>query len=141
MAATGKYIHNSRHTGLTIALTNAYVAGAQRHNTPFWDGSGSIKTAASPIRARISAIYIQVDTMAAGCTGLTVRATQDAAGQIIVIPDTTATLSTGITTATAGGIVLKVDVDYDHTDSNLWLHFKTNAGTCNVKRIEVLWEE
>ena len=141
MAAVGKYIHSSRHTGLTIALTNAYVAGAQRHNAPLWEGNDGTKTSASPVRARLSAIYIQVDTIAAGATALTVRATQDAAGQVIIVPDTTATISTGITTATAGGVVLKVDVDYKNSDSNFWLHFKTNAGTCNVKVVDVAWEE
>lgn len=141
MAAVGKYIHDSRHTGLTIGLTNLYVAGAQRHQVNFWDADDSIKTSASPIRARISAIYVKVDTIAGGCTALTLRVTQDAAGNNIIIPDTTATLSTGITTATEGGIVLKVDVDYKHDDSIAWMHFKTNAGTCNVKIIDFVWEE
>lgn len=141
MAATGKYIHSSRHTGLTIALTNAYVAGAQRHNAPLWEGNDGTKTAASPVRARLSAIYVQVDTIAAGATTLTIRATSDAAGQLIIVPDTTATISTGITTATAGGVVLKIDVDYKASDSNFYVHFKTNAGTCNVKVVEVAWEE
>ena len=141
MAAVGKYIHSSRQTGLTIALTNAYVAGAQRQNAPLWEGNDGTKTSASPVRARLSAIYIQVDTIAAGATSLTVRATSDASGQLIIVPDTTATISTGITTATAGGVVLKIDVDYKSSDSNFFVHFKTNAGTCNVKAVEVAWEE
>jgi D-alanyl-D-alanine carboxypeptidase len=122
-------------------LTNAYVAGAQRHNAPLWEGNDGTKTNKSPVRARLSAIYVQVDTIAAGATGLTVRATSDAAGQLIIVPDTSATFSTGITTATAGGIVLKVDVDYKASDSDFYVHFKTNAGTCNVKVVEVAWEE
>ena len=141
MAATGKYIHNASHTGLTVALTNAYVAGAQRHQVNFWESGDSIKTSASPVRARISAIYIQVDTIAAGATQLTMRITQDAAGDVIIVPDTAATLSTGITTATKGGVVYKVDVDYKHTDSIAWIHMKTNLGTCNVKSIYFIWEE
>lgn len=141
MAATGKYIHNASHTGLTIALTNNYVAGAQRHAVGFWESADSIKTTASPVRARISAIYIQVDTIAVGCTQITMRCTQDAAGDVIIVPDTTATLSTGITTSTKGGVVYKVDVDYKHTDSINWIHMKTNAASCNVKSISFVWEE
>jgi len=141
VAAVGKYIHSSRHTGLTIALTNAYVAGAQRQNAPLWEGNDGTKTAKSSVRARLSAIYVQVDTIAAGATGLTVRATSDAAGQLIIVPDTSATFSTGITTATAGGVVLKIDVDYKAAESDFYVHFKTNAGTCNVKVLEVTWEE
>jgi len=82
-----------------------------------------------------------VDTIAAGATSLTIRATSDAAGQLIIVPDTTATISTGITTATAGGVVLKIDVDYRAAESDFYVHFKTNAGTCNVKVLEVAWEE
>jgi hypothetical protein len=141
MAATGRYIHNARHTGLTIPLTSGYVAGSQRHQCNFWEASDSIKTSASPVRARISSIYIQVDTIAVGCTQLTIRVTRDAAGQQIIVPDTTATINTGITTNTAGGIVLKVDVDYKHSDSIAWMHFKTNSASCNVKSIDFVWEE
>jgi len=137
----GKFIHSSRQTGLTIAVTAAYVAGAQRQNAPLWEGNDGTKTAASPVRARLSAIYIQVDTIAGGAASLTIRATSDAAGQLIIVPDTTATLSTGITTATAGGVVLKIDVDYKASDSNFFVHFRTNLGTCNVKVVEVAWEE
>jgi hypothetical protein len=140
MAAVGKYIHSSRQSGLTIAVTNAYVAGAQRQNAPLWDGNDPTKTPASPVRARLSAIYIQVDTIVTA-TSLTVRATSDAAGDLIIVPDTTATLSTGITTAVRGGVVLKIDVDYKASDSNFYVHFRTNAGTCNVKVVEVAWEE
>jgi len=122
-------------------LTNAYVAGAQRQNAPLWEGNDGTKTAKSSVRARLSAIYVQVDTIAAGATGLTVRATSDAAGQLIIVPDTSATFSTGITTATAGGVVLKIDVDYKAAESDFYVHFKTNAGTCNVKVLEVTWEE
>jgi hypothetical protein len=140
MSAVGKFIHNSAHSGLTIALTNAYVAGAQRHQIPFWsDSPGIVGNKAA--KGRLSALYIKVDTIAAGATGLTFRITRDAAGNNTVVPDTTATLSTGITTATEGAIVAKIDVDYQHTDTTLWCHMKTNAGTCNVKSIELVWEE
>ena len=140
MAATGKYIHNSSHAGLTIAVNPAYAVGAQRHQVNFWDSSGSIKTSASPVSARISAIYVKVDSIV-GATALTLRVTSDAAGDNIIVPDTTATISTGITTATEGGIVIKVDVDYKHEDSIAWMHFRTGVGTCNVKRIDFVWEE
>jgi hypothetical protein len=141
MAASGKYIHNSAHTGLTIALTNAYVAGAQRHNLPLnQDMSTSLGNKAGV--ARLSALWVRVDTIAAGATSLTVRLTRDAAGDQPWIGDTTATLSTGITTATAGCVLIKIDVDYKHlADSSIWLHAKTNAGTCNIKAIELTWEE
>jgi hypothetical protein len=141
MAATGKFIHNSVHTGLTIALTNAYVAGAQRHNLPLnQDMVGSLGNKAGV--ARLSALWIRVDTIAAGCTQLTVRLTRDLAGNQAWVGDTTATISTGITTATEGCVLIKIDVDYKHlADANVVLHAKTNAASCNIKAIELTWEE
>jgi hypothetical protein len=141
MAATGKFIHNSVHTGLTIALTNAYVAGAQRHNLPLNQDSPGIAGNKAGV-ARLSALWVRVDTIAAGCTQLIVRLTRDLAGDQPWVGDTTATISTGITTAAAGCILVKIDVDYKHLpDANIVLHAKTNAGTCNIKAIELTWEE
>jgi hypothetical protein len=140
MAATGKFIHNSTHTGLTIALTNAFNA-AVRHPIPLnQDMVGSLGNKAGV--ARLSALWVRVDTIAAGATSLVVRLSRDTAGDQPWVGDTTATISTGITTATAGCVLIKIDVDYKHlADSNLFLHAKTNAGTCNIKAIELTWEE
>lgn len=140
MSATGKFIHSSIHTGLTVALTNAYVAGAQRHLIPLNADSTNVVGSKRGV-ARLSALYVHVNTIAAGCTSLTVRLTRDAAGNQPWIGDTTATLSTGITTATQGAITVKLDVDYVHTDGDLYVHFRTNAATCTVDRVELTWEE
>jgi hypothetical protein len=140
MAATGKFIHASTHTGLSIALTNAYVAGAQRHLIPLYADSPGLNGNVKGI-ARLQALYVHVNTIAAGATTLTVRLTRDAAGNQPWIGDTTATLSTGITTNTQGAITIKMDIDYVHDDGNLYAHFKTNAGTCTVDRVELTWEE
>jgi len=139
MAATGKFIHASTHP-TSIALTNAYVAGAQRHLIPLYNDSPGLVGNKKGI-ARLSALYVHVNTIAAGCTSLTVRLTRDAAGNQPWIGDTTATLSTGITTATQGAITVKIDVDYVHDDGDLYVHFKTNAATCTVDRVELTWEE
>ena len=140
MSATGKFIHSSIHTGLTVALTNAYVAGAQRHLIPLNADSTNVVGSKRGV-ARLQALYVHVNTIAAGCTSLTVRLTRDAAGNQPWIGDTTATLSPGITTATQGAITVKLDVDYVHTDGDLYVHFRTNAGTCTVDRVELTWEE
>lgn len=140
MPAVGKFVHSSAHTGLTIALTSAYVAGSQRHTIPLWQDSPGVNgnTAYS---GRLSAVYVKVDTIAAGATQITFRLTRDLAGNDTVVGDTTATLSTGITTATEGAVSAKIDIDYKHTSPNLYIHMRTNAGTCNVKQIELFWEE
>ena len=139
MAATGKFIHASTHA-VSIALTNAYVAGSQRHLVNLYADSPGLVGNSKGI-ARLSALYVHVNTIAAGCTSLTVRLTRDAAGNQPWIGDTTATLSTGITTTTQGAITVKLDVDYVHEDANLYVHFRTNAATCTVDRVELTWEE
>ena len=140
MAATGKFIHASTHTSLAIALTSAYVAGAQRHLIPLYANSPGLVGNSKGI-ARLSALYVHVNTIAGGATSLTVRLTRDAAGNQPWIGDTTATLSAGITTATQGAITVKLDVDYVHDDGDLYVHFRTNAGTCTVDQVELTWEE
>lgn len=143
MAAVGKYIHNSVHAGLTLGATNAYAAAA-RHNVELNADQNNVvgSTSASGRGvARLSALYVFVNTIVAPATQLTVRLTRDLAGDIPVIPDTTATITTGVTTATSGSCVYKIDVDYLHTDDNLYCWIKTNGGTCTVYRLELTWEE
>lgn len=139
MAKTGKFIHNSSHAGLTLGATNVYAAAA-RHNLDLNSDQLNVVGSTRGV-ARLSGLYVFVNTMAAGATSLTVRLTRDLAGDIPVIPDTTANITTGVTTPTSGSCVFKIDVDYSHTDDNLYCWIKTNAGTCTVYRLELTWEE
>lgn len=143
MAKTGKFIHNSEHTGLALGATNAYAAAA-RHNLELNADQNNVvgsNTTTGRGVARLSALYVFVNTIAGGATQLTVRLTRDLNGDIPVIPDTTATITTGVTTATTGACVYKIDVDYVHGNDNLFCWIKTNAGTCTVYRLELTWEE
>ena len=135
-----KFIHNSAQTGLSVALTSAYVAGAQRQQLQLWSDSPG-QQAYSSAAARLSALFIQVSTIAAGASSITCRITRDAAGDQTIVGDTTATISPGITTATAGAITIRMNIDYKYTSNNLWVHMKTNAGTCTVTSVELFWEE
>jgi hypothetical protein len=139
MAKTGKFIHNSAHLGLALGATNAYGAAA-RHNLDLNSDQLNVVGSTRGV-ASLSGLYVFVNTMAAGATALTVRLTRDLAGDIPVIPDTTATITTGVTTATTGSCVFKIDVDYSHSDDSLYCWIKTNAGTCTVYRLELTWEE
>lgn len=137
MAAVGHFFHNSDHTGLTISCTDTYST-ARRHLIPVMeDTTINIK------KYKLGTLYIHVDTIAGAPTGLTVRLCRDAAGNESVIGDTTASLSLGVTTASEGNVTIKIDSVYAHTDSNLYIFFKTNVvgSTCNVKKIELTSEE
>ena len=142
MAKVGSYVNNDLHSGLTIACSDAYST-ARRHTLDIW--SDSVVPYSGCI---LGALYLHVDTIAGAPTGITVRLTRDAAGDNAVIGDTTATLSLGVTTATAGNVTYKLDVPYFNEvsgtpDGVLYLFFKTNVvgSTCNVKRIELVTVE
>jgi hypothetical protein len=139
MAATGKFIHASTHTGLTVSMTNAYVV-AQRHLIPLYaDSQGTVGNRGI---GRLSALYIHVNTIAAGATTITARLSLDAAGDQPFIGDSTATISTGVTTATQGAVTFKIDVNLAKSgNDNLFCHFRTNAGTCTVDSVILTWEE
>lgn len=139
MGQVGAFIHSSQHFGLTLAVTNAYVA-ATRHAIDLNQDSNYL--GANRAVAHLSAIYIHVNTIAAGCTSLTFRLSKDTAGDQPWISDTTATLSTGVTTTTEGAVTAKIDVDFvKATNDILYLHVKTNAATCTLDRIELVWRE
>lgn len=142
MAKVGSYINCDASTGLTIACSDSYST-ARRHLLNIWNG---VPVPYSGVK--LGALYIHVDTIAGAPTGITVRLTRDAAGDNSVIGDTTATLSLGVTTATAGYVTYKLDVPYwyevsDEPNGNLYLFFKTNVvgSTCNVKRIDFVTVE
>ena len=139
MAATGKFIHASTHTGLAIPMTNAYVVG-QRHLLPLY--ADSPNTVGNRGIGRLSALYIHVNTIAAGATTVTARLSLDAAGDQPFVGDSTATISNGITTAAQGAVTFKIDINMvKGANDSLWCHFKTNAATCTVDAIILTWEE
>jgi len=136
MAAVGKFIHNSEHA-VNISCTDTYST-ARRHLIDVMED-----TYIPTKRYKLGTLYLHVDTIAGAPTGITVRLCRDAAGDQPVIGDTTATLSLGVTTATEGNVTIKIDSVYAHTDTNLYIFFKTNvaASTCNVRTIELTSEE
>lgn len=139
MAAVGTFIHSSQHT-LSLALTNAYNA-AVLHSIPLYADSTNVLGNTRGV-GHLGALMVHVNTMAGGCTSLIFRLSKDTAGNTAWIGDTTVTLSPGITTATDGTMTAKIDVDFVRSASDvLFLHAKTNAGTCTIDRIELTWRE
>lgn len=137
--ALGQAIKVGTTGTITQAVTSAFHAPvALDLVTETSPDNQPLSVTAYPLR--VSAVYIQVDTIAGGCTSLTVRVSPDAAADQILIPDTSATIAIGYTTATKGGVVYKVEVDsYLSTDTVYWT-VKSNAGTCNVKSLSITYE-
>jgi len=143
MSKTGAYIHSSAHSGLALLATNAYSVGVRQNLELNFDQNnvvGSTTTSGRGV-AHLGGLYVVATTIAAGATSLTIRLCRDAGGDQPVIPDTTATLSTGVTTATSGCCTFKIDLDYLHSTDDLFCFVRTNLGTCTVTRLELTWSE
>ena len=63
MGATGKFIHSSSHA-INIACTTSYNT-ARRHQINLQDSTGPLGTAVNKNRARLSGLYITLDTLSA----------------------------------------------------------------------------
>jgi len=131
------YIIKQADTGtITQALTTAFHAPVALDLATELSPDGKpLTVTAYPFH--ISAVYIHVHAIAAGATSLVLRISPDSTGDEMLVPDTTATLSTGYTNATRGGVVYKVDVDaFLDTDQVYWT-VKTNAGTATLKDLKI----
>jgi hypothetical protein len=146
MAKTGHFLNNSAHA-INIAATTAYAAARSHDLTSLGTPGGGILNRSYFLRT----LYIKLDTLSAGPpapTTLTVRLTRDAAGNDTVVGDVTATISAGVTTTTEGAVTIAIDFAYSHNsisgnliDNNLFCFWKLDAGTANVRRIELVTEE
>jgi uncharacterized protein YuzB (UPF0349 family) len=144
MGATGKFIHCSKDaTTGAIALAAAYNP-ALRHTIKL--NSGVQIASQQNQRLYMSGVHIQLNNLGGGAATVTFNLSADPAGDVIIVPDTACTITTGITTATLGLGSALVDVDYvlgemGCTDNTLYLHAKINAGTANMTLSAITWEE
>jgi len=145
MAKTGHFLHNSAHA-VNIAATTAYAAARSHDITNLGTAGGGIVNRLYYLRT----LYVKLDTLAglSATPTLTVRLTRDAAGNDTVVGDVTASISLGVTTATEGAVTVAIDFVYSHNsvggalpDNNLFLFWKLDQGTGNVRRIELITEE
>lgn len=139
MSTVGSIWHSSIANG-NIAATNAYVL-AQSVNIGFFPSTGPDANATTTVRGRIGSLLIRVDTIAGGANAITVRCCRDAAGDQPIMLDATVNISFGITTAAKGATTYKIDLPYVHADGNFWVFWKLNAGTAQVRTVEMIWAE
>jgi len=144
MAKTGHFLHNSAHA-VNIAATTAYAAARSHDITNLGTAGGGIVNRLYFLRT----LYVKLDTLAglSATPTLTVRLTRDAAGNDTVVGDVTASISLGVTTSTEGAVTVAIDFVYTHNsvsgviDNSLYLFWKLDQGTGNVRRIELTTEE
>lgn len=141
MAKVGSFLSNSAHA-VNILANTTYDVG-RRHALTGLGGKSTVVQRAYFLRT----LYVQLDTIAGGATKLSVKLTRDAAGDEAVVGEVTATITTGVTTATDGNITVAIDFAYSFNDvsnvtnDTLYLFWKTDAGTAQVRLIELVTEE
>ena len=89
-------------------------------------------------RGNLQGLYVSVSTISTAAS-LTMRLTTDTAGDAIVIGDSTATLSTGLTTGTSGNVTFKIALDAVISGKTLYAFFKTDAGTLTVTNVQLVY--
>lgn len=96
--------------------------------------------ASSKFPMRISGIYLEVTNIAAGATQLIMRVCRDSDADFCVVPEATATIVTGLTTATSGSVVFKVETDALLDTKDLFLTVRTNVGTAVLSKAVITYE-
>ena len=142
MAKQGKFIHQGIWVG-TKALTNAYAASlasgieVKPNQSQFYN---------EVLTGKLSYFVVKGDTLGGGPptpTSITAFITEDAAGDEIIIPETTMTLTFGRSAAGTwvGSARLDVDVRLKSPTTDLYVWIKTDSGTATAKQVQLNWEE
>jgi hypothetical protein len=93
----------------------------------------------------IAQLNFELDTIAGGASSVTYFLARDAAGDIPVTSETTASVTFGFTTATSGTAVSCIDVEHHYQGlgsevrGTLYIIVKVNAGTANAN-IRLYWK-
>ena len=93
---------------------------------------------------RIEGLHVRLTSIAGGAANVTCRITADAAGDFVLMPDTEAEISIGITTTTSGCVAYSIGIPFFgliNQDSKFWLWVKTDAGTVTLAQSCITWSE
>lgn len=94
-----------------------------------------------PLAFHLEGLFIRMSSLNSSPTKLTVKITTDADGDEAIVTGTESTIETGVTTATDGSVVYKIDLDYIFDSSDIYVFYKTDAGTVSVDAVELTYHE
>ena len=94
-----------------------------------------------PLNFHLSAVYVQMSSLNSSPTKLSVKITTDSGGDEAIMTGTESTIEAGVTTATDGSAIYKLDVDYVFESSTIYAFFKTDTGTVSIDKIELTYHE
>lgn len=137
------FLHHNPVTG-TQSVSNAFqLSAVHAHDlnanvVPF--------LAERSFLGRVDSIQVVLDTLAGSPspTKVTMRLCEDAAGDIVIIPDTEADLAIGLTTSTIGCAVFKAQTIMRQDlgspgNGTFYLFVKVDQGTARFVGSEIFW--
>jgi len=151
MAKVGHYFHDSLNVTPVAAVGTAFdVAKFHLHDLipdQTFPNSAPTRlpgtTRKTMFASRIEGLHVRV-TNIVGTAKLTCRITADAAGDFVLMPDTEAAISTGITTTTSGCVAYSIGIPFFgliNQDSKFYLWAETDAGTVTLAQSCITWSE
>lgn len=152
MGKVGTYFHDSLNVTAVASVGTAFdVTKFQLHDLipdQTFPNSAPLRfpgvTRKTLFANRIEGLHVRVTSIAGGAAKLTCRISADAAGDFTLMPDTQATIVTGITTTTSGCVAYSIGIPFFgiiNADSKFWLWAKTDAGTVTLAQSCLTWSE
>lgn len=140
MSKTGRYYH-SHKVSVSRASVGTSFDKAKLHSHDLHENDDGGRSG-ERYSGKIEGILVQLSAIS-GAGRITVRGAFDQDFDEMFLPDTEAVISTGLTTATDGSVAYRYElpivtaVDF----SQVFLCFKTDAGTVTVDSSTILWSE
>jgi hypothetical protein len=152
MGKVGTYFHDSLNTTAVAAVGTTFdVAKFHLHDLipdQTFPNSAPNRfpgvTRKTLFNNRIEGLHVRLTSIAGGAANVTCRITADAAGDFVLMPDTEAAISTGITTTTSGCVAYSIGIPFFgivNSDSKFYLWVKTDAGTVTLAQSCITWSE
>jgi len=138
------FLHHNDKTG-SQGVTNGFQLACV-HDHDLNEGVAPLIAAKKNFFGIVDSIQVVLTSLAGGASKVTIRLCEDAAGDIIIVPDTEATLATGLTTATTGCAVFKVQTIIRQDlggpgNGHLYLFVKVDQGTATFAGSQIAWQE
>lgn len=136
--------YNSRFSGVSYKHQAALTTTKQVFPLTA-DTTNNAFSVLVPNDCTLKQVNFELDTIAGGASSVTYFLARDAAGDIPVTPEATASVTFGFTTATKGTAIACPDLEHHYQGlgvevrGTLYLVVKVNAGTANAN-IRLYWQ-
>ena len=136
------FFHTSQVT-TSRSVTNGFAAAVVHNHDLLADAVPFMSARA--FNCRLEGIVVKLSSIHTDATKVTMRLCLDATGDHVVIPDTEATISKGITTANAGAVAYSVGIPLAQTlagaKGNFYLFVKLDSDTATLDSTTITWSE